>query len=178
MKKQYYLWYGDFGNVYNLYWAETAEQIKLAKESGYTRITRRQAEKLCAEENNRRNYDDNFSGYADNLIWPIDYEGEHAEWDLYNRRNVFQDGYVVEYKENYKMKRLRSFHAGEVITNKRYGKIALPEASDLIVIKSEYDATNNCYEYRNTKIGSNGLTELPTGGYISVEKLATISLFE
>lgn len=97
MKKKYYVWYGNFGNVYNLYWAETAEQIKLAKESGYTRITRRQAEKLCAEENNRRNHDSYFSGYADNLIYPIDYEGIHAKWDLSNQRGVVQNGYVVEY---------------------------------------------------------------------------------
>lgn len=47
MKKQYYVWHGDFGNVYNLYWAETPEQIKLAEKNGYSRITRRQAEN-CA----------------------------------------------------------------------------------------------------------------------------------
>lgn len=177
--KKYYVCHGDFGNVYSLYWAETAEQIKMAKEYGYTRITRREAEKLCAEENDRRNYDSNFSGYADNLIYPIDYDGEHAKWDLFNQRGaVFQDGYVVEYKENYKMKRLRSLRVGEVITNKRYGKIALPEASDLIIIKSCYDEANKCYEYRNTKIDSNGLTELPTGGYISIEKLALIPFGE
>ena len=103
MKKQYYVWHGDFGNVYNLYWAETPEQIKLAEKNGYTRITRRQAEKLCAEENNRRKFDGNFSCYADNLIFPVDYEGIHAQWDLFNQRGiVFQDGYVVKYKKNYK----------------------------------------------------------------------------
>lgn len=96
MKKQYYLWYGDFGNVYNLYWAETAEQIKLAKESGYTRITRRQAEKLCAEENNRRKYDGNFSGYADNLIFPVDCD--EYERDLLNNRSLYVDGYIVNRK--------------------------------------------------------------------------------
>lgn len=96
MKKQYYVWYGNFGNVYNLYWAKTAEQIKLAKESGYTRISRRQAEKLCAEENNRRNHDSYFSGYADNLIFPIDCD--EYERDLLNNRSLYVDGYIVNRK--------------------------------------------------------------------------------
>lgn len=96
MKKTYYIWNGDFGNVYHLYWAETAEQIKLAEGNGYTRITRRQAEKLCAEENNRRNYDSNFSGYADNLIYPIDCD--EYERDLRNNRSLYVDGYIVKRK--------------------------------------------------------------------------------
>lgn len=96
MKKQYYAWYGDFGNVYNLYWGETSEQIKLAEKNGYTRITRRQAEKLCAEENNRRKFDGNFSGYADNLIFPVDCDEE--ERDLLNNRSLYVDGYIVNRK--------------------------------------------------------------------------------
>lgn len=96
MKKQYYVWYGDFGNVYNLFWAETPEQVKLAEENGYTRITRRQAEKLCAEENNRRKFDGNFSGYADNLIFPIDCD--EYERDLLNNRSLYVDSYIVNRK--------------------------------------------------------------------------------
>lgn len=170
MKKTYYIWNGDFGNVYNLYWAETPEQIKLAEENGYTRITRRQAEKLCAEENNRRNYDSNFSGYADNLIYPIGYEGIHAKWDLYNRRDVVCNGYVVEYKP----KRLYSLRPGALIENMQYCVKALPEASDYIIISSVYDEDNRRYEYRDAKLDSNGVTELSSGGYISIDKLAPL----
>lgn len=96
MKKQYYVWHGDFGNVYNLYWAETPEQIKLAEKNGYSRITRRQAEKLCAEENNRRKFDGNFSCYADNLIFPVDCD--EYERDLLNNRSLYVDGYIVNRK--------------------------------------------------------------------------------
>lgn len=95
MKKTYYIWNGDFGNVYNLYWAETAEQIKLAEKNGYTRITRSQAEKLCAEENNRRKYDGNFAYYADNLIFPVDCD--ECERDR-NNRSLYVDGYIVKRK--------------------------------------------------------------------------------
>lgn len=96
MRKKFYVWNGDFGNVYNLFWAETPEQIKLAEKNGYTRITRRQAEKLCAEENDRRKYDSNFSGYADNLIFPVDCD--ECERDLWNNRSLYVDGYIVKRK--------------------------------------------------------------------------------
>ena len=54
------------------------------------------AEKLCAEENNRRNYDGNFSGYADNLIFPVDCD--EYERDLLNNRSLYVDGYIVNRK--------------------------------------------------------------------------------
>lgn len=174
MKKQYFVWLGDFGNVYSLYWAETAEQIKLAKENGYTRITRRQAEKLCVEENDRRNYDSNFSGYADNLIYPVDYEGGHSASELYNHRNVFRNGYLVEYRA----KRLYSLRPGTLIANKQYCAKAIPEASDYIIINSTYDEHNRRYEYRDAQLYSSGtcggVTMLNSGGYISIDVLAPL----
>lgn len=90
--KQYYVnYYKSFGNTYNLAWAETPELKKLAQEWGYEKITRREAEKLCAAENDRRQHDQSFSGYADNVILPI----ECARDDWQNNRSLKKDGYIV-----------------------------------------------------------------------------------
>lgn len=94
--KQYYVhYYKDFGNTYNLAWAETPEQIKAAEDAGYQKITRREAENLCAEENGRRKSDAAFSGYADSVILPIEYA--HSDWQ--NDRHLRQNGYIVEHIE-------------------------------------------------------------------------------
>ena len=91
MKQYYVRYYKDFGNTYNLAWAETPEQIKAAENAGYEKITRREAEKLCAEENGRRKSDAAFSGYADNVIIPI----ECARDDWQNDSRFEKDGYIV-----------------------------------------------------------------------------------
>ena len=91
MKKYYVHYWNNFANTYNVYWAETPEQI--AKAEGDERITRKYAEKLCAEENYRRQTDYSFSGYASTVILPIDYEG-----DWRNDKNVYKNGYIILYK--------------------------------------------------------------------------------
>lgn len=97
IKKQYYVdYYNDFANTYNLYWASTPEQIKIAAEMGLERITRATAIKMCTAENERRRTDGSFSGYADNCIFPIDYN--RMEHDYQNDSHVYADGYIVEYK--------------------------------------------------------------------------------
>ena len=96
MRKKFYVWNGDFGNVYNLFWAETPEQSKRAEKNGATRITRRQAEKRGAEENDRRKDDSNGAGYADYLSFPG--EGDEGERDLGNNRSLYVDGYIVKRK--------------------------------------------------------------------------------
>jgi hypothetical protein len=52
--KRFYVHYGDFANTYRLAWAETPEQVEEAEKRGYERITRKEAENLCAEENRRK----------------------------------------------------------------------------------------------------------------------------
>ena len=95
MKKQYYVnYYRDFANTYSLYWAETDDQIKMAEENeNNERITRKRAEQLCAAENERRKYNPNSSGYADNVILPIDYD--YYDWE--NDPDVYKYGYIIDY---------------------------------------------------------------------------------
>ena len=45
MKKYFVQYYHDFGNTYNLAWAETPEQIKQAETNKWEQITRKEAEK-------------------------------------------------------------------------------------------------------------------------------------
>ena len=100
MKRYYKYQYRNFGNTYFLCWAETPEQIKLAEnpENGETweRITRKEAYELCAEENRRWKYDQSHAGYADSLIFPIDYK----RIDYINDPRVVKSGYLVLYKKD------------------------------------------------------------------------------
>ena len=101
MKRYYVNYYKDFGNTYDLYWAETPEQIEMA-EKKCERITRKKAERLCAEENYRRKHDQSFSGYASTEILPIDYTSNvNHNWDgdWQNDRKMYKDGYIVLYKK-------------------------------------------------------------------------------
>lgn len=78
MKKQYFVnYYRDFGNTYTLRWADNAADAEMLKTNGYERITRRKALELAREENDRRERDYNFSGYADNRIYPANYDAEN-----------------------------------------------------------------------------------------------------
>lgn len=94
MKRYYVHYYRDFANTYNLYWAETTTQIEKAEKKGCERITRKEAEILCAAENDRCKHDSNFSGYASSVILPVDYEG-YWQYD----KSVYKDGYIILYKE-------------------------------------------------------------------------------
>lgn len=91
MKRYYVKYYNNFCNTYNLAWAETTEQIAIAEKNGMERITRKQAEKLCSDENYRRKTDYNFSGFASSIILPIDYND-----DWMNDRLMHKNGYIVE----------------------------------------------------------------------------------
>ena len=92
MKKYYIKYYADFANTYNLGYAETPEEEAHAEQNGWERITRREAERKCAAENQRRKTDEMFSGYASNLIFPVTWTNDDY-WR--NERNLYQDGYVV-----------------------------------------------------------------------------------
>lgn len=86
MKKYYIHYYRDFCNTYDLYYAECPEDFDALPE-GAERITRREAEQLCARENERRKWEQSSSGYADNRIYPA-----AGDWDNYC---LDETGYIV-----------------------------------------------------------------------------------
>lgn len=69
--KRYYIMRGPFSNVYALRYTETPEQDAEAIQTGYERITRKEAEALARRERKRRELNPMFSGYADAEIWPL-----------------------------------------------------------------------------------------------------------
>ncbi len=94
MKQFFVCYHRDFGNTYNLFYAECQEDFD-ALPGNAKRITRREAEQLCREENDRRRDDPAFSGYADNVIYPA--AGDFDEYwylgdDGLPRKSV---GYIV-----------------------------------------------------------------------------------
>lgn len=93
MRRQYFVhYYKDFGNTYNLLYADTEEALKAVPEEA-ERITRKKAESLVADENRRRKADSSFSGYADNAIWPAD----ETEEEMYNPNEYFEKvGCIME----------------------------------------------------------------------------------
>lgn len=96
MRKYYVHYWRDFGNTYNLYYAETTEQEALAREMGAEQITRKRAEQLCRDENYRRKYDTAFSTYADNVIYPIDFDGHWMDCE----QVLTKKGYTMEYRNS------------------------------------------------------------------------------
>ena len=99
MKRYYVHYYRDFVNTYNLYWAETPKQIEMAEKYGYDRISRKEAEELCASENCRRKNDSSSSGFASSVIYPIDYE-QYDRWGnrIYNGE-VHKEKYLMVYDD-------------------------------------------------------------------------------
>ena len=93
MKKYYISYYRDFGNTYILYWAETPEQIAALPENA-KQITRRDAERKCAEEKAARKQSPSFSCFASAVILPADYSGEEDWRDDPKRYRL--NGCIVE----------------------------------------------------------------------------------
>lgn len=77
MKQFFVSYYRDFGNTYSLFYAECPEDFAALPENAQ-KITRKEAEQLCREENERRRDDPDFSGRADNMIYPA-----AGDWDEY-----------------------------------------------------------------------------------------------
>ena len=97
MRRQYFAhYYKDFGNTYNLLYADTEDELKMIPEDA-ERITRKEAESLASMENYRRKYDGSFSGFADNAIYPVTMTQEEM-WDLPNSRKYYKDKYIWERK--------------------------------------------------------------------------------
>lgn len=70
MKKQYFVRFGSFGNMYSLRWADTAEGVQSLLRAGYDRTPRSEAVGLARAERWRREYDRAFSGFADIQVLP------------------------------------------------------------------------------------------------------------
>ena len=103
--KQYYIAKGNFGNQYQLRYTESADQAATAEKAGWERITRKAAIAYCVQENDRRKYDQNCSGYADNLILPYGYDDYDSSdekliestygYAAHNPVRAYRDGYLV-----------------------------------------------------------------------------------
>lgn len=95
MGRQYFVhYYRDFGNAYDLLYADTENELNLIPDEA-EHITRKEAEALAAAENYRRKYDRNFSGYADNAIYPVTMN-EEDKMHLANSDKYYKSGYVWE----------------------------------------------------------------------------------
>ena len=81
MKKYYVCYYRDFGNTYNLVYTDSSMNIQLP--DTYERITRDEALRLCAAENQRRKDDYSSAYLAASTIMPADYNGDD---DIMNDR--------------------------------------------------------------------------------------------
>lgn len=91
MKKYYVKYWNNFGNCYRLHYAETGEEAVLLENDDFSRITRAEALRLCVQENDRRKRGPAFSGFADNLIFPVNCPDNWInDW-----RHYFRDGYFV-----------------------------------------------------------------------------------
>ena len=91
MRKYFVKYWANFGNTYNLAYTDTDAQAAEAEANGWERITRKQAESKCADENRARSSDPAFSGYADSLIYPYGYDG-----DWQNDRRAEKNGCIIE----------------------------------------------------------------------------------
>lgn len=81
MKKFYINYYRNFGNTFNLCYCNTEEEERAAVSAGFERITRKEAERKCAEEKNARKFDPAFSGYGDTEIVPWSYLSQSRKAD-------------------------------------------------------------------------------------------------
>lgn len=71
-RRRYYIYYyKDFGNTYELYYAENLKEAQLAEEKGFSQIGRKEAERKCREEKDRRKHDPSFAYFASTTIMPI-----------------------------------------------------------------------------------------------------------
>ena len=90
MKKKYFVKYYGFHNCYDLVYTKSEKEAADAVAHGFERISRKEAERLCRMERDRRKYDPAFSGYANDHIWPYAEEEELWESGRYD-----YDGYLI-----------------------------------------------------------------------------------
>ena len=73
IKKTYYIRYGEFGNMYDLAWADNASDAEKLVSIGFTKCSRKWAEERAHAEIERQLYNPAFSGYADRAVYPAHY---------------------------------------------------------------------------------------------------------
>ena len=81
MRRKFFIRHGDFGNVYDLAWADTLAHCSQLIGMGFTQCSRKYAERKARDERYRRHFDQYFSGYADNAVHPAVYYVEWPEED-------------------------------------------------------------------------------------------------
>lgn len=96
-KKQYFIRRGNFGNVYDLAWADNKEDCRMLEEMGFERESRKHAEHNARMERWRRKYDQSCSGYADESIYPAKYYTPEVQ-------NDWQGAEMWLYHHNYELK--------------------------------------------------------------------------
>lgn len=92
MKRYFIKFYNDFSNTYNLAWAETPEQMEIAKNEGWSQISRVKAINFCKKEREKEHYNSMFSGYASRYIYPIDIDIMEINYPL---KNYSVKNYIV-----------------------------------------------------------------------------------
>lgn len=94
-KKYFVVYYQNFSNTYNLYWTDCKEmEERLPAEA--KRISRKEAEGLCADENRRRKHDRGSAFFADSAIYPSDFDG--CNYDIETSKRHRKNGYIWEKK--------------------------------------------------------------------------------
>ena len=73
MKKTYFIRYGNFGNVYDLAWADNESDREDLVSIGFDKCSRKWAERQARAEIDRQHFNPQFSGYADRAIYPAQY---------------------------------------------------------------------------------------------------------
>ena len=73
MRRQYFVRFGDFANVYDLAWSDSKCDTAFLLEHGFEQTTLKEALQLARRESDRRKYDQAFSGYANTEIYPAKY---------------------------------------------------------------------------------------------------------
>lgn len=99
MNRQYFVWYyKKFGNTYNLYYADTPEELDRLPE-GAKQISLEKAEELARDEARRRKEDPSSAYRADEYVHPI--TGEAPV--LYPVNSIGYEAYAkkdLSYSEN------------------------------------------------------------------------------
>lgn len=101
-RKNYFVRYDKhFANTYNLRWCyEEDEPIKdKLYNAGYIRIRQSRAQELVAQEVYRQKNDPSKSGYADDVIYPWNYNEKFDEYDEPDEcsgwKRYYRDGQII-----------------------------------------------------------------------------------
>lgn len=96
--KKYWIWYyGEFFGV--LYWTESeSEEREIERSGNAERITRRQAEHMCARERQKRKRIPMLAEYGATVIIPWSIAKDDLSWHLNNKVERV-DTYHVVFKD-------------------------------------------------------------------------------